>query len=279
MVNFNGVIVSKEENILVQNRGFLYGDAVFETVKIINGKVLFLEDHYFRLMASMRVVRMEIPMDFTMEYFEEQLVLVAKTNGHIESSRARITCYRNDGGYYLPKNNSISFLIHSSHLDARLYAIDSLDCEVDLYKDFYISRQLLSSLKTTNKIINVTASIYASENGLDNCILLNDAKNVVEVLQGNLFMLQGNTLITPPISEGCINGVMRKQVLALAKKIEYLEVVEQVISPFDLQKADELFYTNVIKGIQPITKYRKKEFVINVASQLVDKLNDLLLGN
>jgi branched-chain amino acid aminotransferase len=279
MVNFNGVVVTKEENLLVQNRGFLYGDAVFETVKIVNGKVLFLEDHYFRLMASMRVVRMEIPMNFTMEYFEEQLILVAQTNGHMESSRARITCYRNDGGYYLPKNNSISFLIHSSSLDTSVYTIDSLGCEVDLYKDFYISRQLLSTLKTTNKILNVAASIFASENGLDNCILLNDAKNVVEVLQGNIFMLQGNTLITPPITEGCINGVMRKQVLALAKKIEYLEVVEQVISPFDLQKADELFYTNVIKGIQPITKYRKKEFATNIATHLVGKLNELLLLN
>jgi branched-chain amino acid aminotransferase len=276
MVNFNGVIISKEENILVQNRGFLYGDAVFETVKIVNGKILFLEDHYFRLMASMRVVRMEIPMNFTMEYFEEQLVLVAKTNGHIESSRIRITCYRNDGGYYLPINNTISFLIHSNSLETTRYTIDSSSYEVDLYKDFYISKQLLSTLKTTNKIINVAASIYASENGLDNCILLNDAKNVVEVLQGNMFMVLGNKLITPPITEGCINGVMRKQILMLAKKIEHLEVVEQIISPFDLQKADELFFTNVIKGIQPITKYRKKEFAINITAELVGKLNELV---
>ncbi len=279
MVNFNGVIISEEENILVENRGFLFGDAVFETVKIVNGKVLFLEDHYFRLMASMRILRMEIPMDFTMEYFEEQLVLVAKINGHIKSSRARITCYRNNGGYYLPTNNTISFLIHTSSIDVSQYTIESLSYEVDLYKDFYISKQLLSTLKTTNKIINVAASIYASENGFDNCILLNDNKNVVEVLQGNIFMVLGNMLITPSITEGCINGVMRKQILMLAKKIKHLEVVEQVISPFDLQKADELFFTNVIKGIQPITKYRKKEFTVNIATQLVDKLNELLPVN
>jgi branched-chain amino acid aminotransferase len=134
----------------------------------------------------------------------------------------------------------------------------------------------MSTLKTTNKVIHVTASIYAKENALDNCIVLNDAKNVVEVLQGNLFMLQGNKLVTPPISEGCINGVMRKQVIALAKKIEGLEVVEEVISPFDLQKAEELFFTNVIKGIQSITKYRKKEFSTLVAHQLVQKLNELV---
>ncbi len=273
MINFNGDS-STAENILTQNRAFLYGDAVFETLKIVQGKVLFLEDHYFRLMASMRILRMEIPMNFTMEYFEEQLLSVVKSNGFEDAARARITIYRNDGGYYLPTTNTISFLIHTSSLDNQAYVWEEKTCEVDLYKDFYISKQLISTLKTTNKVIHVTASIYADENGFDNCILLNDSKNVVEVLQGNLFMLQGNKLITPPVAEGCINGIMRKQVLALAKKVEGLEVVEEVISPFDLQKADELFFTNVIKGIQSITKYRKKEFATTMANLLVQKLNE-----
>ena len=275
MINFNGTIVAQESNILTQNRAFLYGDAVFETVKIVNGKILFVEDHYFRLMASMRIVRMEIPMNFTMEYFEEQILSLVNNNTISASARARITVYRNDGGYYLPKNNTISFLIHAIALE-KAYSIDQKNYEVDLYKDFYISKQLLSTLKTTNRIINVTASIFADENGLDNCILLNDNKNVVEALQGNIFMLQGNKLSTPPVSEGCINGVMRKQILELAKTIENLEVVEEVISPFDLQKADELFLTNVIKGIQPITKYRKKEYTTATANLLLLKLNEFV---
>lgn len=273
MINSNGNN-STALNSLSQNRGFLYGDAVFETMKIVNSKILFLEDHYFRLMASMRILRMEIPMDFTMEFFEEQVLTTVTNNGFAQSSRARITVYRNDGGFYLPTTNTISFLIHASPLDNKDYLLESRPCEVDLYKDFYISKQLLSTLKTTNKVLHVTASIYADENDLDNCILLNESKNVVEVLQGNIFMVQGNRLITPPVSEGCCNGVLRKQLLVLAKKIEGLEVIEEVISPFDLQKADELFYTNVIKGIQSITKYRKKDFTNVLANQLVEKLNE-----
>lgn len=272
MINLNGDSIL-QENVLTQNRAFLYGDAVFETVKIVKGKILFLEDHYFRLMASMRILRMEIPMDFTMEFFEDQVLSTVSNNGFEQSARARITVYRNDGGYYLPTTNTISYLIHTSPLENQFFVLENKECEVDLYKDFYISKQLISSLKTTNKVIHVTASIYADENGYNNCIMLNDSKNVVEVLQGNLFMLQGNKLITPPISEGCINGIMRKQVLALAKKIEGLEVVEDVISPFDLQKADELFYTNIIKGIQSITKYRKKEYTNEIAKELVEQLN------
>ena len=276
MINFNGTIVSEDANILTQNRAFLYGDAVFETVKIINNKILFLEDHYFRLMSSMRVVRMEIPMNFTMEYLEEQILSLVTKNQELNSSRARITVYRNDGGYYLPQNNTVSFLIHSIALENTLYSIEKKYYEVDLYKDFYITKQLLSSIKTTNKIINITGSIFANENGLDNCLLLNDSKNVVEALQGNIFMRLGNKLITPPVSEGCLNGVMRKQILSLAKKIENLEVVEEVISPFDLQKADELFITNVIKGIQPITQYRKKVFRTSLSEQLTEKLNEMI---
>ncbi len=274
MINFNGTLVSPDTNLLTQNRAFLYGDAVFETVKIVNDKILFLEDHYFRLMSSMRVIRMEIPMNFTMEYLEEQILTLAKSKKLENSSRARITVYRNDGGYYLPQNHTVSFLINVESLENTLYSIDKEEYKVDLYTDFYIAKQLLSSIKTTNRLINITASIFANENDLDNCILLNDSKNVIEALQGNIFMLNGNKLITPPVSEGCLNGVMRKQILSLARKIENIEVVEETISPFDLQKADELFITNVIKGIQPITRYRKKEFTINFSRILVQKLND-----
>ena len=276
MINFNGTIVPHDSSFLAQNRAFLYGDAVFETIKIIDAKILFLEDHYFRLMASMRVVRMEIPMNFTMEYFEKQIIDLAKAKKIEDSARARITVYRNEGGYYLPQNNTISFLINAESLENKLYSIDQKQYEVDLYTDFYVTKQLLSSIKTTNKILNVTASIYANENGLDNCLLLNDSKNVVEALQGNIFMLKGNKLITPPIAEGCLNGVMRKQILALAKKTANIEVVEEIISPFDLQKADELFITNVIKGIQPISKYRKKEYEANLANTLLQKLNEFI---
>ena len=273
MINFNGTITAAETNLLVNNRAFLYGDGVFESIKIVDKKILFLEDHYFRLMASMRIVRMEIPMNFTMEFFEEQILNLAIANNCSDSARVRITVYRNEGGNYLPQQRSVSYLINCTPLENKLYSIDTKTYEVDLYKDFYITKQLLSTLKTTNKILNVTASIYADENGLDNCLLLNDSKNVAEALQGNIFMVLNGKLITPALSEGCLNGVLRKQIINLASKIENLEVVEGEISPFDLQKADELFISNVIKGIQPITKYRKKEFGNTLSSKLVSLLN------
>lgn len=273
MVNFNGTIVSASDNILYNNRAFLYGDGIFETVKILDGKILFSEDHYFRLMSGMRIVRMEIPMDFTLEYFEAQMISAAEANNCLDSGRARITVYRNTGGFYLPKDNTISFVIHAEILENKMYTVEKPDYEVELFRDFYVTRQLLSAIKSTNKLINITASVFAEENGFDNCLLVNDDKNVIEAIQGNLFMLTGNKLVTPPVTDGCLNGVMRKQILALVRKMENIEVVEESISPFDLQKADELFITNVIMGIRPITKYRKKDFVTAFAESVLVKLN------
>lgn len=276
MINYNGELLSLDSNISNTNRAFLYGDGVFETLKIVNNKILFLEDHYFRLMASMRIVRMQIPNHFTLEYIEEQILSLAKANSCADSARVRFTVFRNDGGFYLPKTRTVSFLIQVSPLDKKHYSFSDSSYEVDLYKDFFITKQLLSTIKTTNKMIHVTGSIFADENDLQNCLLLNNEKNVVEALNGNLFMLMDNKLITPSIDEGCLNGIVRKQVIQIAKKIENIEVLEQSISPFDLQKADELFVTNVIIGIQPITKYRKKEYKTDLAKELLVRLNALI---
>jgi len=278
MININGELHTSETQLSVLNRSFLYGDGVFETLKIVNNKILFFEDHYFRLMASLRIVRMEIPMKFTMEYLESEVLTLVNALKIQSSSRVRITVFRNEGGFYAPKNNSVSFVITAQPREFSMYAIEDKNYEVDLYKDFMVAKQLLSTLKTTNKIIHVTASVFAKENALENCLLVNTDKNVIEATNGNLFMLTGNKLITPPISEGCLNGVMRKQILALAKKHENIEVVEEPISPFELQKADELFITNVISGIQPITKYRKKDFTTIFSKKLLISLNVSLLN-
>lgn len=273
MVNYNGNIQENSAVLVESNRGFLYGDSVFETIKVLDNKVLFLEDHYFRLMASMRICRMEIPMSFTMEFIEEQIVSLVAALPKSNSFRVRFSVFRNSDGFYSPVSNEVEFIVVALPLENELYKIEKETYEVELYKDFFIPKQLLSNLKTNNKMLHITGSIFAKENDYDNCLVLNDQKNVVEALQSNLFMKMGNVITTPPISDGCLNGIMRKQVLELLKKTEGIEVIERSISPFDLQKADELFLTNVISGIQPITKYRKKEFTSDFSKQILVKLN------
>jgi branched-chain amino acid aminotransferase len=144
---------------------------------------------------------------------------------------------------------------------------------VELFKDFYVTPGLLSTLKTNNKVLNVLGSVYANENKYQNCLLLNTNKNIVEALNGNLFLVKGNVIKTPPLEDGCLKGIMRKQVIEIIKKIPDYEFEETSISPFELQKADELFVTNVIQGLQPITAYRKKIFTTFVSQNILAKLN------
>ncbi len=272
MVNFNGSILDKEKAMLhSNNRAFNYGDALFETLKIANSKIYFLEDHYFRLMASMRMLRMEIPLNFTMEFFESELLKTAEQN-NLENARIRFTVFRKDGGLYNPTSNQIDYLIVASPLTILVKETYT----VDIFKDYYLNSDILSTLKTTNKITNVLASIYASENGFDNCILVNERKQVIEAINGNIFLVKGNTIKTPSISEGCIKGIIRKKIIEIVSKNDDYTIEETEISPFDLQKADEIFITNVIVGIQPVTQYKKANFGIKVSSALALDLSKLI---
>lgn len=271
MINFNGQLVAKPTATIENNRGFLYGDAVFETLKVLDDKVLFSEDHYFRLMASMRILRMEIPVSFSLEYMEEEILRTTKAVG-LSNARVRFTVFRSGKGKYLPETRTIEYLI-SAENTTPVYFAPTKSYEVELFKDFYVSKHLLSTLKTTNRLINITASIFAEENGYDNCFLINDDKNIVEAINGNIFVVKDNIVVTPPVSDGCINGIMRKKIIGLIQKDGDLQWEERSVSPFELQKADEIFITNVIQGIQPVTKYRKKQFERTVADRLLIKLN------
>jgi branched-chain amino acid aminotransferase len=276
MINYNGNIQDTSNLAVESNRGFLFGDTIFETIKVNGTKILFLEEHYLRLMASMRICRMEIPMNFTMEFMEEEILKLIALQTNKVSNRIRFSVFRNAEGFYNPTSNDVQFIITCSELASNSYVFSSTTYEVELFKDFYVSKHLLATLKTNNKMINVVASIFAKENGFENCLLINEDKNVVEATNATIFMKMGNQIITPPTSDGCLNGIMRKQIIAIVNKMDTIEMIEKSISPFDLQKADELFISNVITGIQPITKYRKKEFTSEVAKEITGLLNALI---
>lgn len=276
MINFNGSIIAKNKiNLALNNRAFSYGDALFETIKITNKSVQFLEDHYFRLMASMRMLRMEIPMYFTIEFFEEEILKTAEIIPNLDLIRVRFSVFRKVGGLFTPKTNEIDFLVEGSQINYN----NKADYEIDIYKGYSVNSGLLSTLKTNNRIINVLASIYANENGLDNCLLINEKKNIVEANNGNLFLIKGNEIKTPALTEGCIKGVVRKKIIDMIQKNgEYLLRISE-ISPFELQKADALFITNAVMEIQTVTKYRKKMYNQLIVKNLIKNFKEYKLIN
>ena len=272
MINFNGELLF-EENVKLssENRGFKYGDAVFETIKVSHKRVIFWEDHYFRLMASMRMLRMKIPMQFTLEFLEKEILKTVAVQEEASSFRVRLNVYRKDGGLYTPKTNEIDYLI-----DVKVNTYQTKNTyTVDVFKDFYNYSGLLSTIKTNNRMVNTLASIYAQENDLDNCVLINEKKGVVEVTNANIFVLKGNIVKTPALTEGCIKGIVRNKVIEIILKNKEYTLEETTISPFEIQKADEVFITNAIIGVQPITNYKKKNFTIDFANKISKSLKVL----
>jgi branched-chain amino acid aminotransferase len=265
MINFNGELLFKKNiKLTTDNRGFKYGDGIFETIKVVHKKVIFWEDHYFRLMASMRMLRMKIPMEFTLEFLEKEILKTVAVLEDGANFRVRLNVFRKDGGLYTPKTNAIDYLIEASESNYKTKET----YEIDVFKDFYNYSGLLSTIKTNNRMLNTLASIYANENDLDNCILVNERKGVVEVANANIFIVKNNIVKTPALTEGCIKGVVRGKVIDLLIKNKDFTIEETVISPFEIQKADEVFITNAIMGIQAVTKYKKKSFNTDLAGKL-----------
>jgi len=274
MVDINGELKSNDKaSISYNNRGNFYGDGIFETLRCYNGKPLLYEAHYFRLMAGMRILRMDIPTTFTPEFIEESIIQLLNennlSNGH---SRIRFTVWRNSGGFYTPLDNNVQYSIESIKLEDKF--VNDIHREAELFKDHFVLSGLLSSIKSSNRIVNVLAGRYALDNDYQEMFLLNEGKMITEGISGNLFLRTGNKVKTPPVIDGCLNGIMREQIIQQLKRMLNYDIVEESITPFELQRADEIFTSNVIKGIQSVHQYRKKQFSNELATELLDIFND-----
>ncbi len=268
-LNINSEILEKDKaSLSVQNRGFKYGDALFDTLKSYHTHIFFLEDHYFRLMSSMRMLRMEIPPEFTLEYYAEQIIKTITSNKIDDYARIRVSIFRKNGGLFTPVTHEIGFIIEAESLKTT----EKADYVIELYKDFPVISGQLSNIKTNNRMLNVIAGIFAKENGYDNCILLNEKKNVAEAVNANLFLIKENKIITPPLSDGCIDGIIRKNVIRYLKKSQKYKITVKSVLPIELLQADEVFLTNSITGIQCVNRYRKKKYDTTIGKELKDIL-------
>lgn len=267
MVNFNGQVIDESDlKISNRNRALAYGDGIFDTLKFEEGTLIFIEDHYFRLMSSMRMLRMKIPMNFTLEFYESEIMKLIEQSEVQEDLRIRVTVYRKDGGLYLPLTNEIDYLI-----EARPLTLQEYDAyEIELYKDFPVVSSLLSTIKSNNRLLNVLASVYADENSYQNCLLINEKKNLVEAINSNVFLIKGKDIYTPAIESGCVNGIIRKKIIGLIQESDDYILHETTVSPFELLKANEVFLTNSITEIQSVDKYRKRNYQTNETNRLKD---------
>ncbi len=275
MINFDGNLIPDASSYLnAKNRAFSHGDGLVETIRVVRGKVFFWEEHYLRLMASMRILRMEIPMNFTLEFLQDELLRTIRESGLSDQAGiARIYVFPQDISEPENTERLASYVIEVNEHNSPFYLHTDTPYEVDLYKDFYVQAGMLSTLPTVDSILKTIGRVYARENGYSDCILLNDQKNVVQTLKGNVFLVVKDMIKTPPLSDGCENTVLRKKVIELIEKSQEYELSESSISPFELQKADEIFISDVADGIQSVTRYRRTDYKSGVAKNILGKLN------
>ncbi len=259
------------------NRAFRYGDAVFETFRYESGKVFWLEEHYFRLMAGMRVFRMEIPDFLTPEWLNERLIQTVDANHRGDKpTRLRFQVYREGAGAYLPQKSSVSWIAACDPLEYSGYSGAQKGLRIDLYRDHPIHPGLLSNLKTAQSAPYVLASIWSAENALDDALLLNPAKQLVEASRSNLFVLKEGVLYTPPLSSGCTQGVIRSRILELAHQWG-ASVVETELSPFELLRAEEIWLTNAVEGVRWVSAYRDHSYLGLMATKAAEVLHKAAL--
>ncbi len=273
MINFNGLLTQREQlKLTLHNRAFRFGDSLFEEIRIVGETILFWESHYFRLMAGMRLLRMQIPIHFDMEFLETEILKTCafqKGEAHL----IRLTICRKDNKNLLTKDQSVDFYIETTDETEAAFKLFEGRFEVDLYKDFYENTSLLSTIETSSNLIPILSKIFADENNLDECLILNANKNVIGASVGNLFLVKGYSVLTPPVEDGCKKGILRNEIIKLLKKSALYQLEETSISPFELQSGDELFLAHITFGIIPISKYRKKEYTRQTADYILENLN------
>jgi branched-chain amino acid aminotransferase len=278
MVNINGQIYANDDAFIsIFNTSLISGDLIFENIIVSRNKVLFYEDHYFNLLSSMRILKIKIPMSFTPEFLEKQLLSLYAKSGFVDDNiLMRILICNNVASKVNP--TTVKYYIY----DVRQINYSSINFEkytLDVFKDYFKNTGLLSNLTTNNQLIQRIGLRYCQENDFNDCVILNNSKTISESLNGNIFMVMNDKVFTPPLNDGSNNNVIRTKIIELINNdIEGFDVIEQSLSVFDIQKSDELFISNINFGIQPVRKFRKKVFTDEITSLIMNKLALLVMG-
>lgn len=234
---------------------------------------MFLRDHILRLRLGMTVLRMNVPAEFNYENVNELIIQLLKHNSHAPNARIRLTIFRNEGGYYTPESNDISFLIESEELD-QVYTLNSKGLWMDIYGDTKKPINKLANIKSGNALLFVLAGLAKQSMKLDDCFIINELGNVCESISANVFVVKNGTLYTAPLSEGCVAGIMRKQIMNLATENKIL-TFESPITMNTLMNGDEVFLTSSIKGVEWVGQFKQKFYTNHMAQLFIEKLNKL----
>lgn len=269
-INYNGESYLAGSLILAASvRGLRYGDSLFETMLVRDGRIRLWDRHFDRLFAGMRVLRYELPSAITPESLQQQIQDLCIKNGHAESARVRLTVFRGEGQLFDTTDNFPQYIIESSSPGADLLLFNQSGLRIGIYPEGRKACDHLSNQKSGNFLLYAQAARYARDHGWDDCLVLNGHGRVADSCIANLFYVRKRVVHTPPLSEGCVAGVMRRYLMERMPGWGFT-IVEKPISPEDLAAADEIFLTNAVRTIRWVGEFSGKTFSGSLARNLYE---------
>ena len=259
-VSLNGSHFPTDQPLITSdNRGFKYGDGFFETIKVQNGSIQLMKYHFDRIVKSAFVLKMDIS-HLKKQTLVNDILDLCNKNNCLQSSRVRVAFFRCE-------NDKAEYIIEAFPYEEN----KMLNYSIDIYPDIKKPVDVLSNLKTANYLPYILASLYARSKSLDDCLITNTKGNICDSTKANVFIIKNRVIRTPDLTEGCVDGTMRKYLIQKAKESN-IEIIETEITFDNILEADEVFLTNAIIGIQSVTKCEQRIYSDLVTQQLYEKL-------
>ena len=273
-INFNGNIIDSTQPVFTAaNRAFRYGDAVFESIRLMHGEILFFEKHLARLSRSMELLGMNPHDDLTFHNLYLSIRHLDQVNSLKGNGRIRLEVFRNDGGLYTPQSNDVSYLIETSHVNSSKYELNESGLKIELYSDIKKPVSRLSNLKSSNALYYVMAGLHKKKLNFGDCLVLNTDGRIAEAISSNIFLVEDGVVYTPALTEACVAGIMRESILEQLNDAR-ITVIEKGITTEDLLRADEIFLTDVIHGIRWVSAFRSKRYFNSFSRSLLENINE-----
>jgi branched-chain amino acid aminotransferase len=272
---YNGKYFQQEDAIFPINRAMKYGDGLFETIRVTQGAPLMLSYHFDRLRSGLHFLHIECDQSKLREIEEQLKQLISKNN--LQEGSLRLQLFRTGGGKYLPENNGLEYLLESSSFSSIQSKEKGL--KVEISQEVCLFSKVQPNFKGKDSLPYIKASLEKKSLQVDDLILLNEKEELTEAISSNIFLLQGDSWFTPPLTSGCVPGVMRRFLLENAENFE-LKIAVRSLNVEDLLNAKEIFLSNSVSILNWVASFRNKRYFNTqsrkLKAELEKKLNNPL---
>lgn len=258
----NGKIIPRDQPIwMADNRSYRYGDGLFETMKMINGRIILSTLHFERLFNSLKLLGYTIPKLFNIDRLEDDIIKLCRKNDCERLARIRLSISRGNGGLY-DGDQTLHYLIETWPLTESANRLNENGIVLGVFHDTRKSTDVYAQLKSANFLGYIMAANYAQDNKWNDCLVLNANETVADSTIANLFIVKNRLIHTPGDNQGCIHGVMRRFLLS------QLSIEQRAITIEDVTTADEVFLSNAINGIRWVKQFGETKYTNTLTTQI-----------